>query len=207
MRILVTGGSSKLATHIKYTFNCEVDTPSKYELNLNDLDSIENFIKQNTKQYTHVILNGYGRVSEFSNYKTIEEFKEIKNTFLNIGIDSMVNQLYLLDKLKDSLVCTVFMITGVDYIADNKSYNNYRSMKNLGRNLVFRHLINSQPSTKCIAVHPGHLTTEEEYSTAASKIYGLITTEKELLNLHTYHFNKNAERLLEDNSTTKFINT
>lgn len=204
MKVLVTGGSSKLAQCIKNQFNCEVDNPSRRDLDLNDLQSIDTFAGNSVKQYTHIILNGYGRSGEFSNYNSIAEFNKTKEVYLNSSINSMVNQLYLLNKFKSSLICSVFMITGVDFIADNRSYNNYRTMKSFGRDLVFRYIINEHPESKCIGIHPGHLTTEEEYATAATKINSLISNHVDINNLHTYHFNKNATTLIEDNSSVKF---
>ena len=179
MKVLITGGTGRMAKHIQSTPTTVLETPSKGNLDLSSYDSIDKYLIN--RSFDGLVLNAY---QYLPGEVTLDNFRHVDNQFLKSTQVNLLGTLYLLLKLKQSLKFVVFMSTGLDPKIE-KQHIFYRNSKAQISDLLER-ITYVGDSPKVIFLHPGHMHDEYTYTQSAKQVVKLIEKIDELDNLGTY---------------------
>lgn len=179
MKVLVTGGSGRMARHIQSNSKIELKAPSRDDLDLSSYDSIDNYLIN--RSFDGIVLNAY---QYLPGEVTLDNFKQVDNQFFKSTQVNLLGTLYLMLKLKQSLKFVIFMSTGLDPKIE-KQHIFYRNSKAQISDLLER-MAYVDSNIKVVFLHPGHMHDEHTYSQSAKQVVKLIEKVDELDNLGTY---------------------
>lgn len=192
MKILVTGGTGKMARHIKSTQDLEFLLPSKRELNVGDYNSVQKYLKEN-KDIEGIVLNavqylpniGPGGNINTDNF-TLEEYTKVKEASIEGLKVNLLPSLQFIYTLKDQLKFIILLSTGLDPILEN-NYVLYRNSKASIQDLLIRVAnLDKHKELKIISLHPGHMHDEYTFTQSAKQVVKFIENLDKMESCQTY---------------------
>jgi hypothetical protein len=172
MKILVTGGNSRLAKKLKEVKGDVFITPGKDELNLLDVNSIKSFY-ENNKQIDGIIFNGainngdpMASPDDWFDKNKVDSLVEIFK--LNHVATSLLINLY-----KDTLKFGIGLSTGLINHADKfECCPPYVLGKEILKNTIERFSYTSHlKHIKLFSINPGPMSDDESYLKHANILY------------------------------------
>lgn len=180
MKVLVTGGTGRLAKNFISTDKIDFLLPGRLELDLSNFYSIDKYLEDN-KDIVGVILNGVEYLpaiediqNNFTNGLTLDGYDKLSNSLTNgIRINNLA-PLQIISKLKDKLKFIIHLSTGLDPIIENKHIL-YRNSKASTFDLINR-VVNTESykDIKFIGIHPGHMHDSFTYLQSAKQLTKVV---------------------------------
>lgn len=176
MNLLITGGNGKLAKQFKEVYGENLLNPSKSELNLLDVNSINNFYNNN-KDIDGILLNAtlypssFYQFDDYFNQNVIEDFI---NAFKLVAIGNQ----QLINLYKDKLKFVINISSGATY--KKMPYGDhfgYKLVKTISNFVIEEYSVNKQnlyDNIKMIIFNPSHMETYEQYKSQANLLMDII---------------------------------
>lgn len=175
MKILVTGGASRLATKLKELNGDVFLTPSRQELNLLDVNSIKAFY-ENNKDIEGIVFNGtinngdsMATADDWMNSDKINSLTEIFR--LHHVATGLLIHLY-----KDTLKFGIGLSTGlINHNDKNQCCPPYVLGKEILKNTIERFSYTDHlKHIKLFNINPGPMSSDEEYQNHAQILHKII---------------------------------
>lgn len=207
MNILVTGGNGRMARHFESTDKLTYYLPSRQELDLSSLDSIDNYLNSNalkglldSRPIQGLVLNAFhyppGKVE-------LDSIRKHYDSFLNATKVNLLATIYLYKKLKENLKFIIFFTTGLNPKSE-LSHIYYRNSKLSIIDLLER-ISYSDTEIKTLLVHPGHMHDEYTFKQSTLQVTKMIENLDEFKHLGHYGiFDKDKMEYRELESLTSY---